>query len=132
MRIDHVGIAVANLEEAIRLYSRLLNKPCLKREVVESQQAETAFFQTGESKIELLSPTSEDSVISRFLNKCGEGVHHIAFETADIKAEMERLRKEGFTLLSDQPAEGANGKRIVFLHPKEITGVLVELCETIE
>lgn len=132
MRIDHVGIAVANLEEAIRLYSRLLNKPCLKREVVESQQAETAFFHTGESKIELLSPTSEVSVISRFLNKCGEGVHHIAFETADIKAEMERLRKEGFTLLSDQPAEGANGKRIVFLHPKEITGVLVELCETIE
>lgn len=130
MRIDHIGIAVKDLGQAIRVYEKLLNRPCLKQEVIDSQRVKAAFFETGESKIELLSPTADDSVISKFLSKRGEGVHHIAFETDNIEEEMKRLQQEGFTLLSDKPVTGANGKRVIFLHPKQVTGVLVELCET--
>ena len=130
MHIDHVGIAVADLESAIKTYELLLQTPCYKREIVESQGVETAFFATGESKVELLAATSEDSVIAKYIAKRGEGLHHVAFEVANIDEEIERLKNEGFTLLSDVATPGADQKRIVFLHPRDANGVLVELCAT--
>lgn len=130
MRIDHIGIAVENLEQAIKTYELLLETECYKREVVESQQVDTAFFQTGESKVELLGATSDDSVIKKHLDKRGEGMHHVAFEVEDIHAAMERLKEEGFRLLNEEPADGADNKLVVFLHPKDNNGVLVELCQT--
>lgn len=130
MHIDHIGIAVADLEKAIKTYQKILNSPCYKRETVEQQKVETAFFKTGESKVELLGATSADSVITSFIEKKGEGIHHVAFEVDDIEAEMNRLKKEGFRLLSDSPQRGADNKRIVFLHPKDNHGVLIELCES--
>lgn len=131
MNIDHIGIAVTDLDSAIELYRKLLKKATCKREVVESQQTEVAFFQAGESAIELLSATAEDSPVGRFLNKRGEGVHHIAFQTDDLESEIERLKNEGLTPLSDKPVQGANGKRVMFFHPRDLTGVLVELCESV-
>src|SRR5690625_3484128 len=128
MNIDHIGIAVADLDSAIELYSKLLKRTTCRREVVESQQTEVAFFQAGESAIELLSSTAEDSPVGKFLKKRGEGVHHIAFQTDDIESEIKRLKNEGLTPLSDQPVQGANGKRVMFFHPRDLTGVLVELC----
>ncbi|WP_234570631.1 methylmalonyl-CoA epimerase [Rhodohalobacter sp. 614A] len=132
MHIDHIGIAVKDLETAIETYEKLLNTPCYKKEVVESQKVETAFLQTGQSKVELLGATDPDSVITKYIEKKGEGLHHVAFEVEDIHAEIERLKSEGFTLLSDAPKPGADKKQIVFLHPKSSNGVLVELCQTVK
>lgn len=132
MHIDHIGIAVKDLETAIETYEKLLNTPCFKREVVESQKVETAFLQTGQSKVELLGATDPESVITKHIEKRGEGMHHVAFEVEDIHAEIERLKTEGFTLLSDIPKPGADKKQIVFLHPKSSNGVLVELCKSIK
>mgnify|MGYP006450540893 FL=1 len=127
--IDHIGIAVKDLESAIRTYETSLQTECYKREVVESQKVETAFFQTGESKVELLGPTSPDSVIANYVEKKGEGLHHMAFEVDDIHAELERLKNEGYRLLNDEPVAGADNKIIAFVHPKDNNGVLMELCQ---
>lgn len=132
MHIDHIGIAVKDLETAIKTYEKLLQTSCYKREVVESQKVETAFLQTGESKVELLGATDSESVITKYIEKRGEGMHHVAFEVEDIHAEIKRLKAEGFTLLSDIPKPGADQKQIVFLHPKSSNGVLVELCQTVK
>lgn len=130
MRIDHIGIAVEDLEKAVKTYGQLLNTPCYKREVVEQQQVDTAFFQTGESKVELLGATGSESVIAAFLEKRGEGMHHLAFEVDDLRKEMSRLKEEGFTLLNEHPVEGADNKMVAFVHPRDNHGVLIELCES--
>jgi methylmalonyl-CoA/ethylmalonyl-CoA epimerase len=130
--IDHVGIAVKDLEKAISTYEKLLGTECYKQEVVEAQKVNTAFFKTGESKIELLGATADDSVIAKYVEKKGEGMHHVAFEVEDIHAEMKRLREEGFTVLSEEPSRGADNKLVAFVHPKDNNGVLVELCQSIE
>ncbi len=130
MHIDHIGIAVENIEEAVATYEKLLGTECYKREVVESQQVDTAFFRTGQSKVELLGATSGDSVIAGYIEKKGEGMHHVAFEVEDIRAEMQRLREEGFTVLNEEPREGADNKLVAFVHPKDNHGVLVELCQS--
>lgn len=132
MRIEHIGIAVKNLEEAVSTYEKLLNSKCYKRETVESEKVETAFFKTGQSKVELLGASEEGSVIETFISKRGEGIHHIAFEVDDIHAELERLRSEGFTVLNEKPKRGADNKWVAFLHPKNNHGVLVELCQSIK
>lgn len=132
MHIDHVGIAVDDLEEAISTYEKLLDGKCYKREVVQDQQVETAFFKTGQSKVELLGATDPDSVIAKYVAKNGEGMHHVAFEVDDIHAELDRLRDEGFTVLNDKPKRGADNKLVAFVHPKDNHGVLVELCQSIE
>lgn len=130
MHIDHVGIAVKDLEEAIKTYEIILNTECYKREIVESQKVETAFFRTGESKVELLGATEPDSVIAGYVEKRGEGMHHVAFEVEDIRQEMKRLEEEGFTLLNESPQQGADNKLVAFVHPKDNHGVLVELCQS--
>lgn len=127
-KIEHIGIAVCDLNEAVKRYGILFNTDCYKRELVESQKVETAFFKTGPNKIELLGATSPDSVITKFIENRGEGLHHIAFDVEDIYAEMKRLKAEDFELLQDQPVEGADNKLIAFLHPKSTNGVLLELC----
>ena len=132
MHIDHIGIAVDDLEEAIETYERLLESECYKRETVEDQKVETAFFRTGESKVELLGATEEDSVIAKYVTKKGEGMHHVAFEVDDIHAELDRLREQGFNVLNDEPKRGADNKLVAFVHPKDNHGVLVELCQSIE
>ncbi len=129
LRVEHIGIAVKSLETSIPLFEKLLNTPCYKTETVESEQVETAFLQTGPNKIELVASQNGDGVIARYIDKKGEGIHHIAFEVADIFAEMERLKAEGFVLLHEQPKLGADNKLVCFLHPKGINGVLVELCQ---
>ena len=129
LKIEHIGIAVSRFETAIPLYEKLLNTPCYKTETVASEQVNTAFFQTADSKIELLESIHEDGVIAKFIEKKGEGIHHIAFEVADILAEMERLQKEGFVLITQEPKKGADNKWVCFLHPKGTNGVLVELCQ---
>ena len=131
-KIEHIGIAVKNLEKSIDLYQRLLNTDCYKTEQVASENVNTAFFKTGENKVELLSATSLDSPIAKFLEKKGEGIHHIAFLVDDILEEMERLRNEGFNLLNDVPKRGADNKMICFVHPKDANGVLIELCQEIK
>ena len=131
MHIDHVGIAVRDLESAIKTYEKILNTSCFKREVVEGEKVDTAFFQTGESKIELLGGTSPDSVINSYIEKRGEGIHHVAFEVEDIESEINRLKKEGFRILNETPKKGADNKLVVFLHPKGQNGVLVELCQSV-
>ena len=130
--IEHIGIAVKNLTESNALFAALLNTEPYKAEVVESEGVTTSFFQTGQTKIELLEATREDSPIAKFLEKRGEGVHHIAFAVTDIRAEMARLQAEGFTLLNAQPKRGADNKLVCFLHPKSTNGVLVELCQEIK
>ncbi|MDZ7719701.1 MAG: methylmalonyl-CoA epimerase [Balneolaceae bacterium] len=132
MHIDHIGIAVKDLDSAVETYETLLQTSCYKREVVESQKVETAFLQTGESKVELLGATDPESVITKYIEKRGEGMHHVAFEVDDVEAEIKRLKNEGFTLLSDLPKPGADNKKIVFMHPKSSNGVLVELCESVK
>lgn len=127
-KIEHIGIAVKSLKEAIPRYEKLLNTPCYKTEVVETEKVNTAFFKAGPNKIELLESTDPDGVIARFLEKKGEGLHHIAYEVSDIYAEMERLKNEGFLLLNEKPKEGADNKLICFLHPRYTNGVLTELC----
>lgn len=130
MKIDHIGIAVPDLDAAIRTYETLLQTPCYKRELVETEHVETAFFQTGESKVELLGATSPESVIATYLQKKGPGLHHVAFEVDDLDAELARLSDEGFVLITPVPKLGADNKRIAFLHPKSCEGVLVELCQS--
>ncbi len=131
LKIDHIGIAVRNLAEGNALYHRLLGTAHYKVEEVASEQVSTSFFQVGESKIELLEATGPDSAIAKFIEKRGEGIHHIAFEVADIYTEIERLESEGFILLNKVPKRGADNKLVAFLHPKSSGGVLVELCQSI-
>ena len=128
-KIEHLGIAVKDLEQANKVYAALLGKPHYKVETVESQGVDTSFFECGDSKIELLAGTREDSPITKFIEKRGEGIHHIAFAVDDIEAEIERLKGEGFRLLNETPVPGADNKIIAFLHPKSSNGVLVELCQ---
>ena len=130
MHIDHIGLAVKDLKKATETYSKILNTTPTKTEVVESEKVETVFFQTGESKVELLGPTADDSVIAKYVEKKGEGLHHVAFEVDDIHAELDRLRKEGFTVLNEKPKDGADNKLVAFVHPKDNHGVLVELCQS--
>ncbi|KAB1066782.1 methylmalonyl-CoA epimerase [Tamlana haliotis] len=130
--IEHIGIAVKNLEESNDLFAKLLGKPHYKTEAVVSEGVNTSFFKVGENKIELLEATSEASPIAKFLAKKGEGVHHIAFAVDDILSEIERLKKEGFTVLHDLPKKGADNKLVAFLHPKSSNGVLIELCQEIK
>ncbi len=130
-KIEHIGIAVRSLEAANRLYEKLLNVPPYKEERVESQGVITSFFRAGESKVELLQATGEDSPIHQFIERKGEGIHHIAFEVPDIVAEMERLSELGFQLIQKQPVRGADHKLVCFIHPKSANGVLVEICQSI-
>jgi len=127
-KVEHIGIAVNNLADSVLLFEKLLNSPCYKTECVEAEQVNTAFFQQGEAKIELLESTGANSAIAKFLEKKGEGIHHIAFEVSDIRAEMKRLSQEGFVLLNTEPKKGADNKWVCFLHPKSTQSVLVELC----
>jgi methylmalonyl-CoA/ethylmalonyl-CoA epimerase len=129
LKVEHIGIAVRSLGVSIPLFEKLLNTTCYKQESVESENVVTAFFMQGENKIELLESTSETGVIQKFIEKKGEGIHHIAFEVEDIFSEMQRLKDEGFVLLNEQPKEGADNKLVCFLHPKGTNGVLVELCQ---
>lgn len=128
-KIEHIGIAVSNLEEAIKTYEQLLGTPCYKQEEVRSEGVKTAFFQVGESKIELLEATTETSPIASFIAKKGQGIHHISFDVTDIEASMAELKDQGFQLLNEQPKSGADNKLVAFLHPKSSNGVLVELCQ---
>ena len=128
-KVEHIGVAVKNLDEANQLYAKLFGKPHYKTEEVESEGVKTSFFKVGDSKIELLEATKDDSPIAKFIAKKVEGMHHIAFEVTDIYAEIERLKSEGFVVLSDAPKKGADNKLVVFLHPKSANGVLIELCQ---
>lgn len=127
-KIEHLGIAVNNIEESKKVYEKLFNTSCYKLEEVESEGVKTAFFQIGESKIELLEATKEDSPIAKFIEKKGQGIHHIAFDVEDIEVEITRLKEEGFRLIHEVPKNGADNKRIAFLHPKSTDGILVEIC----
>jgi len=131
-KIEHIGIAVKNLEESNTLFAKLFGKPHYKIESVASEGVNTSFFQVGENKIELLEATSEDSPIAKFLSKKGEGVHHIAFAVTDIEAEIKRLTAEGFVVLNEKPKKGADNKLVAFLHPKSTNGTLIELCQEIK
>lgn len=128
LKLEHIGIAVRQLSESVPLFEKLLNSGCYKTELVESEKVTTAFFKTGDTKIELLESSHADGVIARFIEKKGEGLHHLAFEVQDIEAEMQRLKNEGFVLLNEQPKAGADNKLVCFLHPKNTNGVLIELC----
>ena len=132
LKVEHIGIAVKSLTTSIPLFEKLLNTPCYKKEEVSSEGVTTAFFQQGETKIELLESMEEDSAIAKFLEKKGEGIHHIAFEVADIHAEMKRLEGEGFELVHKVPKQGADNKLVCFLHPRSTNGVLVELTQEIQ
>lgn len=127
--VEHIGIAVTSLAQAVPLYEQLLASPCYKREKVASEGVETAFFRSGNTKIELLESTAPDSPIRKFLDKKGEGMHHIAFGVKDIRAKMRELKEAGFTLLHDEPRMGADNKWVCFLHPRSTHGVLIELCQ---
>ena len=131
-KIEHIGIAVRNIAEANKIYEALLGVAPYKSEKVESEGVETSFFRCGESKIELLEATNMDSPIAKFIEKRGEGIHHIAFAVKNIKSEIVRLKKEGFILLNEVPKKGADNKLVAFLHPKSANGVLVELCQELE
>jgi len=128
-KVEHIGIAVKDMQNAVSLFEKLLNTNCYKTELVETENVKTAFFQTGETKIELLESTDPNGVIAKFIERKGEGLHHIAFEVTDIKAEMQRLQAEGFVLLTEDPKQGADNKLVCFLHPKGTNGVLIELCQ---
>ena len=127
-KIEHIGIAVKQLSSAIPLYEKLLNTICYKTEAVESEQVNTAFFKYGENKIELLESYAPGGIIAKFIEKKGEGIHHIAIEVDDIEGELKRLQAEGFRVLNEKPKEGADNKLIAFLHPASTNGVLIELC----
>ena len=130
-KVEHIGIAVKSFENAVPLFEKLLNTDCYKTELVESENVNTAFFKKGETKIELLESVNPDGVIAKFIEKKGEGLHHIAFDVEDIYAEMKRLKEEGFQLLSEIPKPGADNKLVCFLHPKSTNGILIELCMSI-
>ena len=130
-QIEHIGIAVRDLKVSIPIYEKLLNTECYKQEAVESEHVTTAFFKVGPNKIELLQPTSSESAIFKFLETRGEGIHHIAYAVGDIRSEMTRLQKDGLRLLNEEPKRGADNKLICFIHPKDASGVLTELCQEI-
>ncbi|WP_394666849.1 methylmalonyl-CoA epimerase [uncultured Chryseobacterium sp.] len=129
MKLEHVGIAVKSLGVSDELFAKLLGKESYKQESVEREGVVTSFYAAGESKIELLEASKEDSPISKFIEKKGEGIHHLAFGVENILEEVQRLKKEGFEFISEEPKEGADNKLVVFLHPKSTNGVLVELCQ---
>lgn len=131
LRLEHIGIAVKDLKASNDLFTKLLGKASYKTEEVISEHVKTAFFQNGEAKVELLEATAPESAIAKYIEKRGEGIHHIAFEVDDIQAEMHRLIAEGFQLLTPEPKRGADNKLVCFFHPKTVNGVLVELCQTI-
>ncbi len=130
-KIEHIGIAVKDLETSNALFAKLFGKPHYKIETVASEGVNTSFFKVGPNKIELLEATKEDSPIAKFIEKKGEGVHHIAFDVKDIYTEIKRLKKEGFMVLNETPKKGADNKLVAFLHPKSSNGVLIELCQEI-
>ncbi|WP_418508777.1 methylmalonyl-CoA epimerase [Corallibacter sp.] len=130
-KIEHIGIAVKSLETSNTLFSKLFGKPHYKIEGVVSEGVKTSFFQVGENKIELLEATNPNSPIAKFIEKKGEGIHHIAFDVADIQLEIARLKEEGFVVLNTEPKRGADNKLVAFLHPKSTNGVLIELCQEI-
>ena len=130
-KIEHIGIAVTDINKSNELFSKIFGKENYKSEIVESEGVITSFFQIGENKIELVEAKNTDSPISKYLQKNREGMHHIAFEVEDIEKEMERLKKEGIRLINDTPKKGADNKLICFLHPKDTNGVLIELCQEI-
>ena len=130
-KIEHIGIAVKNLDDSNLLFEKLFGNPPYKQEEVLSEGVKTSFFMNGPNKIELLEATNPDSPIAKFLEKKGEGIHHIAFDVEDIVSEMERLKKEGFIILNETPKKGADNKLVAFLHPKSTNGVLIELCQEI-
>ncbi|WMN12746.1 methylmalonyl-CoA epimerase [Marivirga salinae] len=132
LKVEHIGIAVKNMESANSLFSKLFNKAPYKLEKVESEGVATSFFQMGETKIELLEAETEDSAIAKFIEKKGEGIHHIAYEVENIESEMKRLEEEGFQLINKAPKKGADNKLVCFLHPKSTNGVLIELCQEIK
>lgn len=131
-QVEHIGIAVNDLNTSIQLFEKLLNTQCYKQELVESEKVLTAFFKTGATKIELLQSIDEDGVIKKFIDKKGEGIHHIAFEVENIHAEIQRLKEEGFIFLNEEPKQGADNKMICFMHPKSANGILIELCQSIK
>ena len=131
LRVEHIGVAVKDIDASNELFKKLFGESHYKVEAVESEGVSTSFFKIGQNKIELLEATSPDSPIAKFIEKKGEGIHHIAFEVDDIVAEMKRLQAEGFTLLNAEPKKGADNKLICFLHPKGTNGVLIELCQSI-
>ncbi|HKR06432.1 MAG TPA: methylmalonyl-CoA epimerase [Bacteroidia bacterium] len=128
-KIEHIGIAVKNLKNSNALFAKLFGQVHYKTEMVASESVNTSFFKIGDNKIELLEATSSESPVSKFIDKKGEGIHHIAFDVKDIHAEMKRLKEEGFVLLNDEPKPGADNKLVCFLHPKSTNGVLIELCQ---
>lgn len=130
-KIEHIGIAVKNIESSNSLFAKLLGKPSYKTEIVENEHVKTSFFKVGDNKIELLEATHKDSPIAKFIDKKGEGIHHIAFDVTNIETEVKRLKTEGFIVLNEIPKKGADNKRVVFLHPKSTNGVLIELCQEI-
>jgi methylmalonyl-CoA/ethylmalonyl-CoA epimerase len=130
-KIEHIGIAVKELAISVPLFEKLLNSKCYKTELVVSENVNTSFFKIGETKIELLESTDPNGVIAKFIERKGEGLHHIAFDVADIRTEMKRLQSEGFILLNEEPKPGADNKLVCFLHPKGTNGVLIELCQSI-
>jgi methylmalonyl-CoA/ethylmalonyl-CoA epimerase len=132
IKVEHIGIAVKSLDQSIPLFERLLNTTCYKTEQVISENVNTAFFRKGETKIELLESTTAEGVIQKYIERKGEGMHHIAFDVEDIYSEMNRLKSEGFILLNEQPKKGADNKLVCFLHPKSTNGVLLELCQEIK
>jgi len=127
-KIEHIGIAVNSLSESIPLFEKLLNSQCYKTELVDSEKVNTAFFKIGDSKIELLESTDPNGVIAKYVEKKGEGIHHLAFEVEDLESEMKRLQSSGFQLLNAQTKPGADNKMVCFLHPKDTNGILIELC----
>ncbi|MXS70495.1 methylmalonyl-CoA epimerase [Flavobacteriaceae bacterium W22] len=129
MKLEHIGIAVKSLGVSDELFAKLLGKESYKKETVEREGVTTSFYETGESKIELLEANNAESPIAKFIDKKGEGIHHLAFGVENIFEEVERLKKEGFQFISEEPKEGADNKLVVFLHPKSTNGVLVELCQ---
>jgi len=132
LKVEHIGIAVKQLAISVPLFEKLLNSKCYKTEQVETEKVNTAFFQKGETKIELLESTDTEGVISKFIEKKGEGIHHIAFEVENLEKEVERMKKNGFIFLNESPKRGADNKLYCFLHPKSVNGVLIELCQEIK
>ena len=130
--LEHIGIAVKSIEKSDKLFEKLLGTASYKHEFVSSQNVLTSFFIAGESKIELLEATAADSAIQKFIDRKGEGIHHVAFEVDDIRSEMQRLKNEGFELLSEEPSMGADSKLVCFIHPRSANGVLVEICQSID
>ena len=130
-KVEHIGIAVKNLNKSVPLFEKLLNSVCYKTETVENEQVNTAFFLKDKTKIELLESIGTNGIIARFIEKKGEGIHHIAFEVKNIEEEMNRLKNDGFILLNDKPKPGADNKMVCFIHPKSTNGILIELCQSI-